>query len=132
MEIILYGLFFLTGILTHSAYTYVLGLGTLAVTTKQCVDDCLLIIATTHEKIKSMNDIFYKGMIEKGIDSKEIEVHKRMDEAELDSLMNIVIKNLKSVIPKRLDEYANFNNWKSANREITKIIKSRTGLDKDK
>ena len=131
MEIALYALFFITGILAHAAYTYVLCLRTLAVTTRQCIDDCLLIIGTTHEKIKTMNESFYKSMLEKGIDEKDIETHRRMDNAELDSLMNIVVNNFKSVIPKRLQDFANFHNWKSANKEISKIIKFRTGLDKN-
>jgi hypothetical protein len=130
MEIILYGLFFITGILVHSAYTYVLGLGTLAVTTKQSVDDSLLIMGTTYEKIIGMNESLYKGMIDKGIDEKEIEIHRRMDKAELEALMNIVVINLKGVVPARLGGFANFHDWKTANKEITKIIKFRTGLDK--
>ncbi len=132
MEIILYVLFFITGVLAHSTYTYVLGLGTLAITTRRCIDDCLLIIGTTHEKIKSMNRTFYKSMIDKGVDEKEIEIHQRMDNAELESLMNIVIKNFKGVIPNRLQGLADFHNWKTANKEIAKIIKFRTELDNKK
>jgi hypothetical protein len=126
MEIILYGLFFITGFLVHSAYTYVLGLGTLAVTTKQTIDDCLLMIGTTYEKIIGMNESMYKGMIDKGIDEKDIEIHRRMDKAELTALMDIVVINIKGVVPSRLKHFANFNDWNAANKEITKIIKHRT------
>ena len=130
MEIILYGLFFLTGFLFHATYTYVLALGTLAVTTKQAIDDSLLIIGTTYEKIIGMNESMYKGMIDKGVDEKDVEIHRRMDNAELDALMNMVVNNLNSVIPSRLKSLANFHNWKTANKQITKIIKFRSGLDK--
>jgi hypothetical protein len=130
MEIILYGLFFITGFLVHSAYTYVLGLGTLAVTTKQTIDDCLLLIGTSYEKIIGMNELMYKGMIDKGIDEKEIEIHRRMDKAEIEALMNVVVINLKGVVPSRLKDFANFHDWNSANKEITKIIKFRMKLDK--
>jgi hypothetical protein len=125
MEIILYGLFFITGFLVHSAYTYVLGLGTLAVTTKQTIDDCLLMIGTTYEKIIGMNESMYKGMIDKGLDQKEIEIHRRMDKTELTALMDIVVINIKGVVPSRLNHFANFHDWNTANKEITKIIKHR-------
>ena len=130
MELILYGLFFITGILVHSAYTYVLGLGTLAVTTKQSIDDSLLLIGTAYEKIIGMNEMMYKNMIDKDIDDKEIEIHRRMDKAEMEALMDIAVINLKGVIPSRLEGFANFHDWKSASKEITKIIKLRTQLDK--
>ena len=130
MEIILYILFFITGFLVHSTYTYVLGLGTLAVTTKQSIDDCLLIIGTTYEKIIGINESMYKGMNDKGVDEKEIEIHRRMDKAEMEALMDIAVINLKGVIPSRLEGFANFHDWKSASKEITKIIKLRTQLDK--
>jgi hypothetical protein len=130
MEIILYILFFITGFLVHSTYTYVLGLGTLTVTTKQSIDDCLLIIGTTYEKIIGINESMYKGMNDKGVDEKEIEIHRRMDKAEMEALMDIAVINLKGVIPSRLEGFANFHDWKSASKEITKIIKLRTQLDK--
>jgi hypothetical protein len=130
MEFILYGLFFITGVLVHSAYTYVLGLGTLGVTTRQSIDDSLLVIGSTYEKIISMNETMYKGMVEKGVDEKEVDIHRRMDKAELEALMNIVVINLKSVVPKRLQGFANFSDWRTAEKEITKIIKFRMKLDK--
>ena len=130
MEVILYGLFFITGILAHSAYTFVLGLGTLAVTTKQSIDDSLLIIGQAYEKVVGMNEVMYKAMADKGVDEKEIEIHRRMDKAELEALMNIVVNNLRGAVPKRLQDFANFDNWKAAEKEITKIIKLRLKLDK--
>jgi len=130
MEFVLYGLFFITGILVHSAYTYVLGLGTLAVTTRQSIDDSLLIIGQAYEKIVGMNEAMYKAMADKGVDEKEIEIHRRMDKAEMEVLMDIVVNNLKGAIPKRLQDFGNFRDWRTAEKEITKIIKFRMKLDK--
>ena len=76
-----------------------------------------------------MNETMYKGMVEKGVDEKEVDIHRRMDKAELEALMNIVVINLKSVVPKRLQGFANFSDWRTAEKEITKIIKSRKRLD---
>jgi hypothetical protein len=126
MEIILYGLFFITGLLAHSAYTYVLGLGFLAVSTKQSINDCLLLLGSAYEKIIGMNEMMYKGMADKGIEEGQIKIHKQMDKAELQSLMDISIYNLKGVIPTRLQSFADFHDWNTASKEITKIIKQRT------
>jgi len=115
----------------HSAYTYVLGLGFLAVSTKQNIDDCLLLLGTAYEKIIGMNELMYKGMVDKGVDESEIEIHKRMDKVELQSLMDIAIYNLKGLIPARLQSFADFHDWNTAHKQITKIIKLRRQLDKN-
>ena len=131
MDIILYGLFFITGWLTHASYTYVLTLGSSALSIKQSIDDCLLLLGSAYEKIIGMNELMYKGMADKGIDESEIKIHKRMDKTELQSLMDIAIYNLKGLVPSRLEGAADFHDWNTANKQITKIIKLRRQLDKN-
>ena len=132
MDIILYGLFFITGWLTHASYTYVLTLGSSALSIKQSIDDCLLLLGSAYEKIIFVNEGVYQSLIKKGIDENEIELHRKMDKLELESLMDIAVVNIKFSIPSRYKELMPCADWKSANKQITSIAKLRKGLDKSR
>ena len=132
MDIILYCLFFITGWLTHASYTYVLTLGSSALSIKQSIDDCLLLLGSAYEKIIFVNEGVYQSLIKKGIDEKEIELHRKMDKLELESLMDIAVVNIKFSIPSRYKELMPCADWKSANKQITSIAKLRKGLDKSR
>jgi hypothetical protein len=132
MDIILYGLFFITGWLTHASYTYVLTLGSSALSIKQSIDDCLLLLGSAYEKIIFVNEGVYQSLIKKGIDENEIELHRKMDKLELESLMDVAVVNIKFSIPSRYKELMPCADWKSANKQITSIAKLRKGLDKSR
>ena len=125
METILYGLFFIVGYLVHATYTHVLGLGIAAVSYKQSMEDCLLIIANTYERQVSLNEGWYVILHQKGFERKEIERLRRKDKIELESTMDVLVGNLISVSPQRFRNLLEFNDWKTANIEVTKIIKRR-------
>ena len=132
MDFILYGLFFITGWLTHAAYTYVLTLGSSALSIKQSVDDCLLLLGAAYEKIIFVNEAIYQGLIKKGVDEKEVELYRKMDKLELDSLMDVAVVNIKTAVPSRYKELMPYGDWKSANKHITSIAKIRNRLDKNR
>ena len=132
MDIILYGLFFITGWLTHASYTYVLSLGSSALSIKQSIDDCLLLLGSAYEKIIFLNEGVYQSLIKKGIDENEVELYRKMDKLELESLMDVAVVNIKFSIPSRYKELMPCADWKSANKQITSIAKLRKGLDKSR
>ena len=125
METILYGLFFITGFLVHASYTYVLGLGYSVVSIKQSLEDSLLILGKAFERIIVMNEVTYKALEQKGLDTKEIEKYRRLDRLDLDTTMDIGINNIIHFVPSRYKDFLNFHDWKTANKEITRIIKER-------
>ncbi len=125
MEIILYGLFFIVGYLVHATYAYVLGLGIAAVSYKQSMEDCLLIIANTYERQVSLNEGWYIILHQKGFERQEIERLRKKDKIELESTMDVLIANLISSSPERFRNLLEFNDWKTANLVVTKIIKQR-------
>jgi len=112
MEIILYGLFFLTGYLFHSTITYVLSLGISVTIYKRAVEDCLLLFGDNYEKQIGAPDEVIKEL-------------KKKDKIKLNDHMNAVISNMLKIIPPRFRNLIEFNNWETAEKEITKIIKSR-------
>jgi|TARA_R110002012_G_scaffold307168_1_gene512500 hypothetical protein len=129
MDFILYGLFFITGYLVHASYTYVLTLGSSALSIKQSIDDCLLLLGAAYEKIIFVNEGTYQALIKKGIDEKEVELYRKMDKLELDSLMDVAVVNVKLSVPSRYKELMPYADWKSANKHLTAIAKRRNGLD---
>ena len=125
MEIILYGLFFITGYLVHATYTYVLGLGSSMLLIKRATEDGLLILATAYEKNIYMNEAAYQSIIKKGLEEEEIEKYRKMDKLEIEATMDLVVGTLVHAIPNRYRELINFKDWKTAEKEITRIIKER-------
>ncbi len=125
MEIILYGLFFIVGYLVHATYTFVLGLGSAAISHRQSVEDCLLIIANTYERQVSLNEGWYIILHQKGFERQENERLRKKDKIELESTMDVLIANLISSSPERFRNLLEFNDWKTANLVVTKIIKQR-------
>tara|TARA_R110000751_G_C13757124_1_gene478862 strand:- start:1241 stop:1627 length:387 start_codon:yes stop_codon:yes gene_type:complete len=125
MEIILYGLFFITGYLVHATYTYVLGLGSSMLLIKRATEDGLLILATAYEKNIYMNETTYQSIIKKGLEEEEIEKYRKMDKLEIKDTMNLVVGTLVRAVPSRYREFISFKDWKTAEKEITRIIKER-------
>ena len=125
MEIILYGLFFITGYLVHSTIVYVLSLGISVTIYKRAVEDCLLLFGDNYEKQIHMNEALYLSFKQNGAPEEIINELKKKDKIKLNDHMNAVISNMLKIIPKRFKNLIEFNNWETAEKEITKIIKSR-------
>ena len=125
MQIILYGLFFLTGYLFHSTITYVLSLGISVTIYKRAVEDCLLLFGDNYEKQIHMNEALYLSFEQSGAPEDVIKDMKKRDKIKLNEHMNSVISNMLRIIPQRFKNLIEFTNWKTAQKEITKIIKSR-------
>jgi len=125
MEIILYGLFFITGYLFHSTITYVLSLGISVTIYKRAVEDCLLLFGDNYEKQIHMNEALYLSFKQSGAPEEVINDIKKRDKIKLDEHMNSVISNMLKIIPPRFRNLIEFNNWETANKEITRIIKER-------
>jgi len=125
MEIILYGLFFITGYLFHSTITYVLSLGISVTIYKRAVEDCLLLFGDNYEKQIHMNEALYLSFKQSGAPDEVIDDLKKRDKIKLKEQMNSVISNMLKIVPIRFRNLIEFNNWETAEKEITKIIKSR-------
>ena len=125
MELILHILFFVAGMLVHATYTYVIGAGTLVILVKQSIEDGLLILGTSYEKIVYIQETTYKYLSDCGVSDQEIEIHRKMDKIENETIFDIIVGNLVHVVPERLKHLAPFTNWKTAQKQITKIIKDR-------
>ena len=125
MNIVLYGLFFITGYLFHSTVTYVLSLGISVTIYKRAVEDCLLLFADNYEKQKHLNEALYIHFKQSGASDEIIKDLKKKDKIKLKGHMNSIVTNMLSLIPMRFKNLVEFTDWETAEKEVTKIIKSR-------
>ena len=72
-----------------------------------------------------MNEAAYQSIIKKGLEEEEIEKYRKMDKLEIKDTMNLVVGTLVRAVPSRYREFISFKDWKTAEKEITRIIKER-------
>ncbi len=72
-----------------------------------------------------MNEALYLSFKQKGAPEEVIADMKKRDKIKLNEHMNSVISNMLRIIPQRFKNLIEFNNWETAEKEVTKIIKSR-------
>ena len=72
-----------------------------------------------------MNEALYLSFEQSGAPEDVIKDMKKRDKIKLNEHMNSVISNMLRIIPQRFKNLIEFTNWKTAQKEITKIIKSR-------
>ena len=72
-----------------------------------------------------MNETIYTTLKKSGAPDEVIKDVKKRDKIILNDHMNSVISNILRIIPERFKNLVEFNNWETAEKEITKIIKSR-------
>ena len=72
-----------------------------------------------------MNEALYLSFKQSGAPEEVIKDLKKRDKIKLNEHMNAVIANMLKIIPPRFKNLIEFNNWETAEKEITKIIKSR-------
>jgi hypothetical protein len=72
-----------------------------------------------------MNEALYLSFKQNGAPEEVIKDMKKRDKIKLNEHMNSVISNMLRIIPKRFKNLIEFKNWETAEKEITKIIKSR-------
>jgi hypothetical protein len=72
-----------------------------------------------------MNEALYLSFKQSGAPEEVIADMKKRDKIKLNEHMNSVISNMLRIIPQRFKNLIEFNNWETAEKEVTKIIKSR-------
>ena len=79
-------------------------------------------IQATHE-IQQLKHIHYE-LLER--DEKYIEFQKTIDEREIKSLKNTVIRNYINSVPPRYNHLIKFSDWDSAMLYLNKLLKERS------
>jgi hypothetical protein len=103
----------------------VLSLGISVTIYKRAVEDCLLLFGDNYEKQIHMNEALYISFKQSGASEEVIKDLKKRDKIKLNEHMNSVIYNMLRIIPSRFKNLVEFDDWETANKEITRIVKER-------
>jgi hypothetical protein len=125
MDFILYGLFFITGWLTHAVVAYILSLGSSALLFQRTMEDCLLVVGRTYEGYIFAQEYKMEHLRLAGKSEKELEIEQKMDATTMASIQATLIRNILHNVPSKFEGLVRFHDWDSAMDEVTRIIKER-------
>ena len=120
---ITYFIGFVAGIICVRLWSFFYGLGISTLMVKSGIKDCLLMLAKNVQSVHEINQLKYIALenAEKG--EKFIEFQKRIDDHELNSMKNTVVRNFVNPIPKRFEHLIPFDDWETAMQFLTNQIK---------
>tara|TARA_B100000131_G_C17943361_1_gene543302 strand:+ start:381 stop:764 length:384 start_codon:yes stop_codon:yes gene_type:complete len=116
-------LVFCLGFVFALIWNWLLGLGTSVVLIKNTINDCLLIMAKNIQTAYQSNEIKYLALQISEKDEKYIEFQKRVDNEQLVSLQNTIIRNFINSIPPKYNHLVKFGDWESAINYLNSTIK---------
>ena len=116
---------FMCGVLFHVFWSYVMNTGQAIILVKNTAIDCMLMLATNIKSVYELNTLKYESLELMERDSKYIEFQKKIDDKELKSLKNIVIRNFISSIPPKHNHIVKFHDWDTAMQYLKKAMKEK-------
>ena len=121
---------FVCGMLFNAVWGYALGLGFGINTFQTCMINSLTLLAKNVQSVYEIQQLKYMSYEILERDQKYIEFQKKIDEKELKSLKNTLIRDYINSIPSRYNHMVQFHDWDSAMNDLNNILKERAN-DKD-
>lgn len=126
MEDILYLLTaFICGIVFNTFWGYVLGLGYGVMAFRRAMIDILFILTKNIQSVYEIQKLKYMCYDVLERDSKFVEFQKQIDEKEIKSLKNTLIRNFINSVPSRYNSLVEFRDWDSAMDYFNTALKER-------
>ena len=116
---------FLCGIVFNVFWGYTLGLGYGVLAFRKAMFDVLFIFARNIQSVYEIQKLKYMcyDILER--DQKFIDFQKHIDEKEIKSLKNTLIRNFINSVPKRYNSFVEFRDWDSAMDYFNNTLKER-------
>ena len=118
-------LVFICGILFNIIWGRSLGLGYGLLTFQSSVLDALRMLTKNIQAVYEIQQLKYMHYELLERDEKYIEFQKTIDEQELRSLKNTVIRNYINAIPARYNHVIKFDDWNSVMAYLNKFLKEK-------
>ena len=115
-------LMFLSGWCMHVLWAYLVGLGQTVIIMRSSMLDCLLMMGKNIQSVYEINYIKYETWKLMDRDEKYIAYQKLVDERELQSMKDLVIRNFINAIPPKYNHLVEFHDWDSAILYIDKAL----------
>ena len=126
MEFTNYFIMFMIGFVSHMVWAYVLNLGYSIVMVKELTDDILRLVAKSAQTTYHIYELKYIFLKEAGKTEEQIEYERKIDEIQLKSVQDTIIRNIMTNYPPKYIHLLRFNDWDSAMKYLTEVIKKRS------
>jgi len=124
-QYITYFVIFMSGIALNSFWNYLYASGSSIQMVKASMTDGLIILAKNIETVYSVSQLKIMALEIAGKDEKYIQFQKSLDDSDLHSMKNTVIRNYINAIPPKYNHLVSFHNWETAmvylNNELKKL-----------
>lgn len=125
MEFTNYFIMFLIGFVSHMVWAYVLHLGYSSILVKETTEDLLKLVGKASQTAYQIYELKY--LILKQMDKSELQIEheRRVDEIQLKSIKDTIIRNIITNYPPRYVYLLKFHDWDSAMEHLTEVLKNR-------
>jgi phosphoribosylformylglycinamidine (FGAM) synthase PurS component len=114
----------------NATWGYMLGTGYSFLIFKRATTDCLLMLMKNIQSVYEVQQLKYMSLEMMDRDEKYIEFQKSIDEKELNSLKNTIVRNYINSVPPRYNTIIPFHDWNSAMTYLNEVL--TTGENNDK
>ena len=124
-QYITYFIIFMSGIALTSFWNYLYASGSSIQMVKAAMTDGLLVLAKNIQTVYETHQLKVMALEIAGKDEKYIKFQKSLNESDLHSMKNTVIRNYINAIPPKYNHLVSFHNWDTAmtylNNELNKL-----------
>ncbi len=120
---------FVCGMAFIRFWNYIFNLGRSTIMIKNTINDCLLMMSANLQAAHEAHEIKYYALELAERNEKYIDFQKKVDEQQLKTIQNTIIRNFISSVPHQHSHLIKFHNWETAMVELTKEIKRRKTND---
>ena len=126
METIFYMfIVFVCGMIFNATWGYILGLGFGVNTFQMAMINSLLLLSKNVQSVLEIHQLKYMSYEMLNRDSKYIEFQKTIDQKELNSLKNSLIRDYINTIPAKYNYMIKFHDWDSAMSYLNNLLKEK-------
>lgn len=126
MEFTNYFIMFMIGFVSHMVWAYVLNLGYSVVMVKELTDDILKLVAKSAQTTYHVYELKYLFLKEAGKSEEQIEYERKLDQIQLKSVQDTIIRNVLTNYPPKYIHLLKFDDWDSAMEHLSEVIKKRS------
>ena len=118
-------LVFICGMVFNIAWGYVLGFGYGINAFQNAMTNSLLLLAKNVQSVAEVHQLKYMSYEMLDRDEKHIEFQKAIDQKEMNSLKNSLIRDYINSVPSRYNFMIKFHDWDSAMSYLNNLLKER-------
>jgi len=105
---------FMTGIIINKIWNYIYSLGISTLLVKSAVNDSVIMLTKNVQSAYEINQLKYMALEMSGKDERFVEFQKSIDQQELSSMKNTMIRNFVNCIPPKYNHLVPFRDWSTA------------------